>query len=202
MSSTFVKRRAAYELFIASPTWAAIKTRYRGSDLPQTCIVCGTGEGLHLHHTTYERFGGSELLADLMPLCGEHHMAWHRRDGKCLTPAEQKLVRDHLAVLGEMREAAGDVVGRKKSRQSKRQQRQQTRQHKRQRKANTRREDPQTFVGRKGGLKLGMHRTRVGMASEELPCETCRKPTRLRTRDGVFCSSVCGAWMLTHRGGR
>jgi hypothetical protein len=110
LPSTFAKRRIAYELFIGSPDWAAIKSRYRKSDLPQTCIVCGTADGLHLHHTTYERFGGGELLTDLMPLCGEHHMGWHRRDGKCLTPSEQKLVRAHLVVLGRKAYETSGVI--------------------------------------------------------------------------------------------
>ena len=32
---------------------------------------------MQLHHHTYDRVGGSELLTDLRPLCDDHHSAVH-----------------------------------------------------------------------------------------------------------------------------
>jgi hypothetical protein len=45
-------------------------------DRPQDCVLCGTSERIHLHHTTYERLG-RERLADLVPLCHRCHSMVH-----------------------------------------------------------------------------------------------------------------------------
>jgi hypothetical protein len=51
--------------------WRFTRARYRASDLPQECTICGDGR-FQLHHLHYRNIG-DEDLADLMPLCGDHH---------------------------------------------------------------------------------------------------------------------------------
>lgn len=64
-----------YAQYLASPTWEAVKERYRASDLPQDCM-CGDTQ-VQMHHTTYDRVGGDELLSDLAPLCARCHTLVH-----------------------------------------------------------------------------------------------------------------------------
>lgn len=98
------ERRAAYEAFIASPEWRSIKARYRASDLPQVCVLCGVSEALHMHHRTYVRFGGAELLTDLMPLCEGHHTAYH--EGRLSKKARRKYAATERSLLQLAEEAA------------------------------------------------------------------------------------------------
>lgn len=50
------------------------------------CYACGSRRGpLHIHHVTYIRFGGRELMRDLRPLCQSCHRevtALHWKMGK------------------------------------------------------------------------------------------------------------------------
>lgn len=68
--------KASYAAYLRSDHWQNVKTRYRTSKLPQSCVVCGA-ERVDLHHRTYERLG-RERLTDLVPLCREHHGEAHR----------------------------------------------------------------------------------------------------------------------------
>jgi hypothetical protein len=52
------------------------KRRYRNSDYPQRCLVCGSLE-FDLHHRSYARLGAEELY-DLVPLCRRHHEDLHQ----------------------------------------------------------------------------------------------------------------------------
>jgi hypothetical protein len=65
----------SYVAYLASGCWEATKARYRASDLPQSCVLCGD-EHVQLHHTTYERVAEEEL-ADLAPLCATCHQLIH-----------------------------------------------------------------------------------------------------------------------------
>jgi hypothetical protein len=65
----------SYSAYLASGHWDATKARYRGSSLPQACVLCDDSQ-VQLHHTTYERVG-EEDLADLAPLCATCHQLVH-----------------------------------------------------------------------------------------------------------------------------
>lgn len=64
-----------YADYLTSTAWYRLKARYRKSDLPQDCQMCGSGD-VELHHRTYERVGREELT-DLIPLCKGCHSAAH-----------------------------------------------------------------------------------------------------------------------------
>jgi hypothetical protein len=58
-----------------SDLWRGTKQRYRRSDYPQRCLICGARE-FDLHHRSYARLGAEELF-DLVPLCHFHHLFLH-----------------------------------------------------------------------------------------------------------------------------
>jgi hypothetical protein len=64
-----------YDDYLKSDHWEGFKDRYRSSNLPKTCAVCGS-KRIQLHHHTYERIG-SESLEDVTPLCDRHHKWVH-----------------------------------------------------------------------------------------------------------------------------
>ena len=64
-----------YRDYIRSKEWQQVKKRYRASNLPQDCHVCGT-RPVEMHHKTYKRLG-SERLTDLLPLCRTCHQLVH-----------------------------------------------------------------------------------------------------------------------------
>jgi 5-methylcytosine-specific restriction endonuclease McrA len=37
------------------------------------CIVCGIDKNLHAHHVLPRAFGGTDDIANLVPVCQEHH---------------------------------------------------------------------------------------------------------------------------------
>lgn len=61
--------------YLRSPEFKELKERYRGSGLPQKCVVC-KDPNVDLHHRTYARLG-EERLTDLIPLCRHHHDQLH-----------------------------------------------------------------------------------------------------------------------------
>ena len=65
-----------YKAFIKSPQWAAIRGRRIFKDRGQ-CVVCKSRHKLEVHHKTYERFGGQELMQDLLTLCECCHKTVH-----------------------------------------------------------------------------------------------------------------------------
>lgn len=65
-----------YSDYISSETWKSIRYRYFASGCSWEC-PCGVTEHLQLHHLTYDRVGGEELLDDLQPLCGDCHRDAH-----------------------------------------------------------------------------------------------------------------------------
>jgi hypothetical protein len=67
-----------YRAYLRSAYWRDVKRRYRASDLPQACVVCGDPR-VDLHHKTYERRGREELT-DLEPRCRKHHEEVHAED--------------------------------------------------------------------------------------------------------------------------
>ncbi|MCP4761908.1 MAG: HNH endonuclease [archaeon] len=70
------EKQKAYNKFITSPEWQAIKDNLfalRG----KKCEVCGSTKYIQVHHLTYKRFGGKEKPEDLKILCGKHHKKVH-----------------------------------------------------------------------------------------------------------------------------
>lgn len=67
--------QVAHRQFISSPLWHQIRARAIETHGPN-CNSCG-GTGSDVHHKTYERFGGNELMSDLEVLCRDCHEAKH-----------------------------------------------------------------------------------------------------------------------------
>lgn len=78
---------STYDAYLASPHWRDVKRRYRESDRPQDCFLCGESQHVQLHHMTYVRLG-RERLDDLVSLCARCHTMVHiliRRGDATLT---------------------------------------------------------------------------------------------------------------------
>lgn len=65
-----------YDEYIHSVRWYETRRRYRASNRPQDCQLCGSTKQIALHHLTYERVG-NERLDDLLPLCNDCHQLVH-----------------------------------------------------------------------------------------------------------------------------
>jgi 5-methylcytosine-specific restriction endonuclease McrA len=84
MPGAFPMLDASYHKFIKSERWKAVCEVYwrrKG----RFCQACGATQNLHVHHMTYDRFGGREALSDLMGLCYTCHRevhALHKRGGR------------------------------------------------------------------------------------------------------------------------
>lgn len=66
-----------YERFMSSTRWASMRQGYYERH-GRWCRRCGGTTEIHLHHLSYDRFGGRETDADLMPLCQDCHSLVHR----------------------------------------------------------------------------------------------------------------------------
>lgn len=73
----FVKKMR-YDQFMASDEWRDIRTVILDI-YDHHCAECGATEDLHVHHLTYDRFGGDELMTDLKVLCHSCHEKAHGR---------------------------------------------------------------------------------------------------------------------------
>lgn len=70
-----------YEDFINSKEWGIIRGKLfniRG----KKCEMCGNEDDIQVHHVSYKRFGGNELMSDLCVLCKPCHMEIHGISGK------------------------------------------------------------------------------------------------------------------------
>ena len=76
------------EEYLRSDLWRETKRRYRSSDYPQRCLICGSSD-IDLHHRSYARLGEEELF-DLVPLCHRHHDQLH----ELLDPNPKLCVKD------------------------------------------------------------------------------------------------------------
>ena len=66
--------------FYRSQEWRAIremKLTEVGDECEEDDFWCGGP--MHVHHLTYDRFGGREHMADLRVLCQIHHEEVHKR---------------------------------------------------------------------------------------------------------------------------
>lgn len=73
-------RQAEYRAYLASPVWKA----KRAEALAFYGCICNRckGYGNEVHHKTYVRVGGGELMEDLEVMCRECHNAHHRNHDK------------------------------------------------------------------------------------------------------------------------
>jgi len=65
-----------YKLYLQSKEWKA-KKQMVFKHYGRNCVVCGTTKKINVHHMNYDRIGGKEILADLIPVCHKHHMEIH-----------------------------------------------------------------------------------------------------------------------------
>lgn len=67
---------SSYEAYQRSSWWKRFRSLYAAEHgLPKQCLACGSKD-FQLHHITYKRLG-RELLTDVIPLCGDHHLQIH-----------------------------------------------------------------------------------------------------------------------------
>lgn len=97
--------KARYAAYLRSEHWRDVKARYRASNLPQTCTVCGDPK-VALHHRTYQRLG-RERLTDLVPLCREHHVKAHEYLDT-LTPKQRRKKKATHKQLAYIRRLGGE----------------------------------------------------------------------------------------------
>ena len=74
-------RRKTYLDFLGSPEWAKIRAdifTVRGC----RCEFCGSSHVLHIHHVSYDNFGGQEEPEDLVILCKKCHSREHGAEPK------------------------------------------------------------------------------------------------------------------------
>lgn len=88
-----------YSFYIRSRKWNKRRRRYFATN-GNTCAICGSKEGLNLHHKTYQRLGMEED-ADLVPLCKEHHDELHSLIGisKDMTLATDTFIEEKSAEI-------------------------------------------------------------------------------------------------------
>ena len=72
------QKRAEYRKYLASPRWAEKKRQlFAATDFP-VCFKCGCWDiPFQVHHLTYARVGGDELLEDLAIVCVPCHDEIH-----------------------------------------------------------------------------------------------------------------------------
>jgi 5-methylcytosine-specific restriction endonuclease McrA len=78
------RRRAAYRKYLASATWKRIRAQKLGEspECEMQHAGCLLTEQLTVHHTTYARFGGDELMSDLQTACRPCHNHHEALKGK------------------------------------------------------------------------------------------------------------------------
>lgn len=72
-------KKGGYRRYILSPEWAA-KVQEAHKHYGHQCTICGTKDGLHVHHRHYETLY-RERMKDLDLLCGGCHQNEHEKDG-------------------------------------------------------------------------------------------------------------------------
>lgn len=72
-------QRKDYEKFIRSPAWAEKKRLFALTRDWPVCFKCGAWDvPMDVHHLTYARFGGDELMEDLEYVCRPCHYEIHK----------------------------------------------------------------------------------------------------------------------------
>jgi hypothetical protein len=68
-------KQAIHRQYLQSPLWRSVRKNAL-IQFGEICAKCG-GYGTDVHHLTYERVGGDELIEDLQVLCRDCHEAVH-----------------------------------------------------------------------------------------------------------------------------
>ena len=68
-------KQAIHRQYLQSPLWRSVRKNAL-IQFGEICAKCG-GYGTDVHHLTYERVGGNELIEDLQVLCRDCHEALH-----------------------------------------------------------------------------------------------------------------------------
>lgn len=73
--------RAEYQDYLATDTWKVTRDKAL-AHYGRKCYLCGASGDVQIdvHHNTYERAPGRELMSDLIPLCHDCHQQYHRVD--------------------------------------------------------------------------------------------------------------------------
>lgn len=71
-----------YKDFLKSEKWRKIRRRFKKLNKEKGCYLCGSENGIQIHHATYERHKDREtkfdVINDLYILCAKHHKRVHR----------------------------------------------------------------------------------------------------------------------------
>lgn len=70
-------KKLGYDAYITSNAWRAKRLKRLAID-GNKCQGCGSKTKLHVHHRTYIRFGGEELMDDLVTVCEGCHALIHK----------------------------------------------------------------------------------------------------------------------------
>lgn len=96
-------KRLTYKDFLKTAYWFAVATK-RKSEMNMLCQICNQGEGIQLHHRTYEIHGYEHRhMNDLTVLCGICHGVFHGH----LPAMPQRLVRERRV---RIKTYAGTIV--------------------------------------------------------------------------------------------
>jgi len=88
-----------YKVYIKSIYWTRRKNRYY-QKYGRRCAVCRGTEYVDLHHKKYANYG-NERDEDLVPLCRNHHGAFHAQHGVSRDMTEDTAAFIHGAVFDE-----------------------------------------------------------------------------------------------------
>ena len=86
MTRIAVPLRMTYAEYIASSAWDT-RRRQRLEKDAHRCQGCGSEDGLHVHHRTYDRLG-NELPRDLITVCEVCHGFIHREQARTGRPLD------------------------------------------------------------------------------------------------------------------
>jgi hypothetical protein len=106
-----------YRDYLKSPTWQSVKDSYWASNRPQACIYCEALQ-VQIHHLTYERVGGDELLTDLVAMCAScHHLVHLLERRRQVRLAETADLADDQRANAYRKAMAAAMVGREADRE-------------------------------------------------------------------------------------
>lgn len=62
-----------YHLYLQSPRWAALRSKYITQNPSTRCFICGKRFFLQLHHTDYSQLGKERINHNLFVVCDTCH---------------------------------------------------------------------------------------------------------------------------------
>jgi len=93
-------RQIMYRAYLTTPAWK--EKRKQALEL-YGCICSRCKQfGNDVHHKTYERVGGDELMEDLEVLCRECHEAHHALDAVARTPKSRRRTIHRRAIFDKL----------------------------------------------------------------------------------------------------